>query len=158
MQIEVQDKEIERKARELQATVERPADAERYRVRTLAEAEQFKLQAEAAGRAEAAKSEGLARAEVDKAGFGEQFIHRTGHSISFDVLGNGANIDNYETRDRRTILPGTCFSIEPGIYFADRRAVRTEIDVMITPAGEVEIVGDVQQELILIRLSKSDFP
>lgn len=90
------------------------------------------------------------RAEVEKAGFGDQFIHRTGHSIGFDVHGNGANIDNYETRDRRKILPGTCFSIEPGIYFADRRAVRTEIDVMITPEGEVEIVGDVQQELILV--------
>ena len=90
------------------------------------------------------------RAEVEKAGFGDQFIHRTGHSIGFEVHGNGANIDNYETRDRRTILPGTCFSIEPGIYFADRRAVRTEIDIMITPEGEVEIVGDVQQELILI--------
>lgn len=64
MEIEVQNKEIDRKERELQAMVERPADAELYRIRTLAEAEQYKLQTEASGRAEAAKAEGFANAEV----------------------------------------------------------------------------------------------
>lgn len=90
------------------------------------------------------------REVVRKAGYGDFFIHRTGHSIGFEVHGNGANIDNFETRDRRRILPGTCFSIEPGIYLEDRMAARTEIDVLITPDGEVEIEGEVQQDLILI--------
>lgn len=90
------------------------------------------------------------RAVVNATEFGDRFVHRTGHSIGHEVHGNGANIDNFETRDRRRILPGTCFSIEPGIYFTDEMAVRTEIDVMITPDSEVEIVGEIQQDLILI--------
>jgi len=77
MQIDVQSKEIERKARELEATVARPADAERYRVKTLAEAEQFKLQTEATGRADAAKSEGFASAEIrQKQGFAEADVKK----------------------------------------------------------------------------------
>ena len=76
--------------------------------------------------------------------------HRTGHSIGRRVHGNGANIDNLETRDDRMLLPGTCFSIEPGIYLPGRIAVRTEIDVFITPAGTVEVAGAIQQELVLI--------
>ncbi len=84
------------------------------------------------------------------AGYGEYFVHRTGHSIGHEVHGNGANIDNFETRDRRRILPGTCFSIEPGIYFPDQMAARTEIDILISPEGVAEISGPVQTDLILI--------
>jgi Xaa-Pro aminopeptidase len=91
-----------------------------------------------------------ARQVVVDAGHGAAFLHRTGHSIGRRVHGNGANIDNLETRDDRMLLPGTCFSIEPGIYLTGRIAVRTEIDVFITPAGSVEVSGPIQRELVLI--------
>ncbi|MFH1176020.1 MAG: M24 family metallopeptidase [Acidobacteriota bacterium] len=90
------------------------------------------------------------REVVRKAGYGEYFIHRTGHSIGEQVHGNGVNIDNLETRDERRIVPGVCFSIEPGIYLAGEMAVRSELDVFITPAGSVEVAGAVQKELVLI--------
>lgn len=90
------------------------------------------------------------RAVVDKAGYGEFFIHRTGHSIGEEVHGNGVNIDNLETKDERLLVPGICFSLEPGIYLEGEMAVRSEIDVFITPAGSVEVAGDIQRELILM--------
>jgi len=93
----------------------------------------------------------VCRDVVDKAGYGEHFVHRTGHSIGIeDVHGNGVNIDNLETRDERLVVPGLCFSIEPGIYLTDRMGVRSEINVFITPEGRPEVYGEVQQELILI--------
>jgi Xaa-Pro aminopeptidase len=92
----------------------------------------------------------VARKVVEQAGHGPAFLHRTGHSIGREVHGNGANIDNLETRDDRLLVPGSCFSIEPGIYLEGRMAVRTEIDVFITPAGSVEVSGPIQEELILI--------
>ena len=90
------------------------------------------------------------RGVVEKAGYGPYFIHRTGHSIGEDVHGNGVNIDNLETKDERELVPGICFSIEPGIYLAGEMAVRSEIDVFITPAGKVDVAGKMQEELILI--------
>jgi Xaa-Pro aminopeptidase len=90
------------------------------------------------------------RAVVEKAGFGEHFIHRTGHSIGEEVHGNGVNIDNLETKDERELARGICFSIEPGIYLAGEMAVRSEINVFITPAGKVEVAGAMQKELVLI--------
>ncbi len=90
------------------------------------------------------------RKVVEDAGYGEAFIHRTGHSIGEEVHGNGVNIDNLETRDERLLVPGICFSIEPGIYLAGEMAVRSEIDVFITGDGEVVVAGDEQEDLILI--------
>ncbi len=90
------------------------------------------------------------RGVVEKAGYGPYFIHRTGHSIGEEVHGNGVNIDNLETKDERELVPGICFSIEPGIYLAGEMAVRSEIDVFITPAGKVDVAGKMQEELILI--------
>ena len=91
------------------------------------------------------------RAVVEKAGYGEYFIHRTGHSIGEEVHGNGVNIDNLETKDERELVPGICFSIEPGIYLAGEMAVRSEIDVFITPAGKVDVAGRrCRKQLILI--------
>jgi len=87
---------------------------------------------------------------VRDAGYGDYFLHRTGHSIGTTVHGNGANIDNLETRDERLIVPGTCFSIEPGIYLAGSMAVRTEVDVCVTTAGKAEVLGAVQHELVLL--------
>ncbi len=80
-----------------------------------------------------------ARAVIDRAGYGAQFIHRTGHSIHTDDHGRGANMDNYETHDERRILPRTSFSIEPGIYLPGRFGVRSEIDVVIHADGSVAV-------------------
>jgi Xaa-Pro dipeptidase len=90
------------------------------------------------------------RRVVVAAGFGEHFLHRTGHSIGTSVHGNGVNIDNLETRDDRLIVPGVCFSIEPGIYLKAQMAVRSELNVFVTPEGKAEVAGPVQQELILL--------
>ena len=92
----------------------------------------------------------VCRRVVNEAGYGEQFLHRTGHSIGTSVHGNGVNIDNLETRDERRIVPGVCFSIEPGIYLKSQMAVRSEINVFVTEGGKAEVSGPVQQELLLI--------
>ncbi|MCK4547903.1 MAG: M24 family metallopeptidase [Candidatus Eisenbacteria sp.] len=91
------------------------------------------------------------RKVVADAGYGDYFIHRTGHSIGQEVHGNGVHIDNLETKDERQLVPGICFSIEPGIYLEGEMAVRSEINVFITLEGEVVVAGDEQQELILIK-------
>jgi Xaa-Pro dipeptidase len=90
------------------------------------------------------------RKVVEDAGYGQYFIHRTGHSIGEEVHGNGVNIDNLETKDERQLVAGICFSIEPGIYLRGEMAVRSEIDVVITPSGSIEVAGDMQRDLILI--------
>jgi Xaa-Pro aminopeptidase len=92
-----------------------------------------------------------ARKVINKAGYGKYFIHRTGHSITTDLHGSGAHMDNFETKDERLILPSTSFSIEPGIYFEGDFGVRSEIDVYITPEGKVEATGgERQREVIAI--------
>lgn len=84
-------------------------------------------------------------------GYGEYFIHRTGHSITEDVHGSGANIDNLETRDERTLIPETSFSIEPGIYFIGDFGIRSEIGVYLSKDKEVIIPGEPrQQEVVAI--------
>jgi len=91
------------------------------------------------------------RQVIVDAGYGEYFIHRTGHNIGEEVHGNGVHIDNLETRDERLILPGTCFSIEPGIYMPKKKmGFRTEIDVFVTDEGEVEVNGAIQENIIPI--------
>lgn len=84
---------------------------------------------------------------VDR-GLGQYFLHRTGHSIGYQVHGNGANIDNLETRDQRRLIPGLCFSIEPGVYLPEF-GVRSEID-MYMGEGTAEVTGDIQRELLLL--------
>ena len=90
------------------------------------------------------------RSVVRAAGYGDYFVHRTGHSIGTEVHGNGVNIDNLETKDERKLVPGICFSIEPGIYFQGEMAARSEIDVYITLDGQVTVSGAEQEELVLI--------
>ncbi|MEZ4536810.1 MAG: M24 family metallopeptidase [Cyanobacteriota/Melainabacteria group bacterium] len=74
-------------------------------------------------------------------------MHRTGHSIGEEVHGNGANIDNLETRDERALLPNTGFSIEPGVYLPEF-GVRSEIDVYIDE-NSVTVAGQPIQESII---------
>jgi Xaa-Pro dipeptidase len=92
----------------------------------------------------------VSRRIIARAGFGEQFTHRTGHSIGEETHGNGVNIDNFETRDSRPIIPGVCFSIEPGIYLEGKFGVRSEIDVYVSDK-DIEITGQpIQTEIIAI--------
>jgi Xaa-Pro dipeptidase len=77
---------------------------------------------------------------IEKAGYGDNFTHRTGHNIGQEVHGNGAHIDGLETRDDRRIIRRTCFSIEPGIYLPEF-GVRSEVDVYIDAAGKVHVTG-----------------
>ena len=88
---------------------------------------------------------------VIERGYGDYFIHRTGHSIGINVHGNGVNIDNLETKDERQLVPGICFSVVPGTYIQDDMAARSEINVFIKLDGEVVVYGDEQEDLILIQ-------
>jgi len=85
------------------------------------------------------------------AGYGDQFIHRTGHSLGEEVHGNGVHMDDYETHDDRRLLPGTGFTIEPGIYTREF-GCRTEIN-MVVGATSAEVTGPRQQTLVKIRTS-----
>jgi Xaa-Pro aminopeptidase len=90
----------------------------------------------------------VARSFIRRAGFGEYFFHRTGHSIGSDVHGTGANMDNLETHDVREIIPRTCFSIEPGIYLQNF-GIRLEVNVYVGE-GDARVTGEVQDKIILI--------
>ncbi|MBI3587127.1 MAG: M24 family metallopeptidase [Ignavibacteriales bacterium] len=90
-----------------------------------------------------------ARNYIKEKGYGEYFVHRTGHSIGEIIHGNGANMDNIETRDERKIIPQTSFSIEPGIYFPGKWGIRSEIDVYISKDKEVIATGLPMQEEVV---------
>jgi Xaa-Pro dipeptidase len=97
-------------------------------------------------RVEGREVDDVTRAVIVRAGYGEYYVHRTGHSIGVMTHGNGANIDNFETQDARNLLPFTCNSIEPGIYLPEF-GVRTEVDLLILE-GDVEVTGiPAQQEI-----------
>ncbi len=85
---------------------------------------------------------------ITRAGYGDRFIHRTGHSIATTVHGNGANMDNLETRDERQVLANSCFSIEPGIYLPEF-GVRSEVNVLVRERS-AEVTGRIQQEIVII--------
>jgi Xaa-Pro aminopeptidase len=89
------------------------------------------------------------RSVIDAAGYGEFFIHRTGHSIGSEVHGNGANMDNLETHELRRILPRTCFSIEPGIYM-EEFGIRSEVNVYVDGDGRVHVTGGLQTRVLPI--------
>jgi Xaa-Pro aminopeptidase len=92
----------------------------------------------------------VARGVIRAAGYGDQFIHRTGHSIGKEVHGNGANIDNLETRDNRLIVPHTAFSIEPGIYLEGDFGVRSEVDVFVTEDEVIVTAEPIQTAVVPI--------
>ena len=94
------------------------------------------------------QADDTARAVIRNAGFADYFTHRTGHSISYETHGNGANLDNLETHDERLILPYTCFSVEPGIYLPEF-GVRSEVN-MLTEPGRATVTGPIQTELVRI--------
>jgi Xaa-Pro aminopeptidase len=88
------------------------------------------------------------RDHIQKSGYGDYFIHRTGHSIGTDVHSNGANMDDLEIHDERQILPNSCFSIEPGIYLPEF-GVRSEVNVLVRPE-RAEVTGKIQREIVII--------
>jgi Xaa-Pro aminopeptidase len=85
---------------------------------------------------------------IERAGYGAQFIHRTGHSLGEEVHGNGVHMDDYETRDDRRLIPGTGFTIEPGVYTSEF-GVRTEIN-MFVGEHEAEVTGPLQKEIVTL--------
>jgi Xaa-Pro dipeptidase len=93
------------------------------------------------------QADDASRNVIRKAGFGDWFTHRTGHNIGTVLHGNGAHLDNLETHDERLILPNTCFSVEPGLYFTGEFGIRSEVD-MIARKGKAEVTGRIQTELV----------
>jgi Xaa-Pro aminopeptidase len=85
---------------------------------------------------------------LERAGFGRQFIHRTGHSLGESVHGNGVHMDDYETHDDRRLIPGTGFTIEPGVY-TEAFGVRTEINMFVAER-EARVTGPVQTEIVTL--------
>lgn len=90
-----------------------------------------------------------ARGVIEAAGYGAHFVHRTGHSIDRDLHGSGPHLDDYETHDNRSLLPGTGFSVEPGIYLPGRFGVRSEVNGFWGPAGLEVTPGEMQVELVV---------
>lgn len=88
------------------------------------------------------------RAYIAERGYGPSFPHRTGHSIGEEVHGNGANMDNLETHDDRPLIPGTCFSVEPGIYLAEF-GVRSEVNVYVGNR-EARVTGEAQNDIVRV--------
>lgn len=92
----------------------------------------------------------VCRDTIRAGGYGEFFVHRTGHSIGEEVHGNGANIDNLETQDSRRLMPNTCFSIEPGIYLPGEFGIRSELDVYVADREAIVYGQPLQTEIVPI--------
>lgn len=90
------------------------------------------------------------RQVIQQGGYGDQFVHRTGHSIGEEVHGNGANIDSLETQDTRRLMPRTCFSIEPGIYLPGEFGIRSELDVYLADREALVFGLPLQSEIVSI--------
>ena len=132
-------KEPSQKMREVFAVVR---DARDVGVKTV-------IEAITAGRAIAGwEVDRATRNVIKSAGYGDYFIHRTGHSIASDIHANGANMDDLEIHDERRILANSCFSIEPGVYLPEF-GVRSEVNVLVRP-NTAEVTGKIQHELVII--------
>jgi Xaa-Pro dipeptidase len=97
-----------------------------------------------------AEIDDVTRGVIRDAGYGEFFVHRTGHSIDRDLHGSGPHIDNYETSDTRALMPGVGFSLEPGVYLPGRFGIRSEINVYLTETGPEVTPSTPQRELMLV--------
>jgi Xaa-Pro aminopeptidase len=87
-----------------------------------------------------------ARSFIEKAGYGDQFVHRTGHSIDGDLFGGGADLDDLEVKDTRALVIGSGFTVGPGIYVKDDFGVRTEVCAFFGPNG-VEVTTPAQDQI-----------
>ena len=92
-----------------------------------------------------------ARRVIAARGFGDRFIHRTGHSIDPRSLhGAGPHLDNLETREERTLVPGIGFSIEPGVYLPGELGMRSEVNAFLQPGAAIITPAEYQTELIVV--------
>src|SRR6476646_7697281 len=92
-----------------------------------------------------------ARGVIERAGYGQYFTHRTGHSIDpRDLHGSGPHLDNLETREERLLVPGVAFSIEPGVYIPGKIGMRSEVNVYMVPGEAVVTPRDYQTELLIV--------
>jgi Xaa-Pro dipeptidase len=98
-------------------------------------------------RVEGREVDDVTRHVIVNAGYGDYFVHRTGHSITTFEHGNGANLDNFETQDARALLPNTCCSVEPGIYLPEF-GVRSEVNLLIHENDAEVTGGPIQQEIV----------
>lgn len=92
----------------------------------------------------------VARDHLAERGLAEWFVHRLGHSMDRDLHGSGPNLDDLETRDDRRILPGTGFSIEPGVYIPGEIGVRSEVNVYWSENGPEITPGEIQRQLLIL--------
>lgn len=92
----------------------------------------------------------VSREVIRQQGYGEYFVHRTGHSIDTDLHGSGPNLDNLESRDDRRLVEGVAFSVEPGIYITDDIGVRSELNVYWGPEGPEVTPGEIQTEIFTL--------
>ena len=90
-----------------------------------------------------------AREHLENKGYGQYILHRLGHSIDTNLHGSGANFDSFETLDARKIIPNTCYSVEPALYFPGEFGLRLECDVLVTAEG-VQVTGGTQEEIICL--------
>lgn len=89
----------------------------------------------------------VCRDQISERGYGESFLHRTGHNLGKEVHGPGTNLDDFETHDDRELIPSTAFTIEPGIYLKGMFGVRLEYDVYLHPERRVEVHGGIQKKI-----------
>ncbi|CAN5172275.1 M24 family metallopeptidase [soil metagenome] len=92
-----------------------------------------------------------ARSTIERHGFGELFIHRTGHSIdSRDLHGSGPHLDNFETHEQRALVAGVGFSIEPGIYIPGEVGMRSEVNAFIDGRELRVTPAEYQRDLLIV--------
>ena len=97
-----------------------------------------------------AEADQASRRIIEREGYGDQFVHRTGHSIGREVHGTGANLDSLETHDHRALIDRTCFSVEPGIYLPGRFGVRSELDMTIENGRAEVSAAPAQREIVAL--------
>jgi Xaa-Pro dipeptidase len=136
-------KEVPKKHQEIFAIVAAGRDAAIAKVKSAFAAKQVLMGWEV---------DNACRAVIEKAGYGDYFVHRTGHSIGQEVHGNGANMDGLETREERRVMPRTCFSVEPGIYLPEF-GIRSEVNVFVDANGGVHVTGGDPQTSVLALLA-----
>jgi Xaa-Pro dipeptidase len=107
----------------------------------------FAMEAIAAGRFPRGwEVDDVAREHITARGFGDQFTHRTGHNLGYEVHGNGAHLDHLETIDERRLIPRTAFTIEPGVYLKDF-GIRSEINLYVRDHDAIITGPPIQTEL-----------
>ena len=100
--------------------------------------------------------------EIDRAtrdfisgkGYGDAFIHRTGHSLGTQhTHGEAVHLDDFETRDTRELRPGVAVTVEPGVYLKDF-GVRSEINLVLEEGGP-RVTTEEQRELVVVPVAGS---